>query len=117
LAQASKNKRFIYWLTLNSHLPVARDTSLELDLDCAGLLDAPDQEEHQEVCRLHSVLLGLMRSIADVAEKTGGDLRVIIVGDHAPPFALQRDRALFKPGVVPFFELVSKKKIDYANQK
>jgi hypothetical protein len=111
LTQFNKEKKFIYWLTLNSHLPVARDTSLELDLDCMALLEAPDQEEHQDVCRLHRVLLGLMQSIADIAEKTDENLRVIIVGDHAPPFVLQRDRALFKPGVVQFIELVSKKRV------
>lgn len=117
LAQVSEKKNFIYWLTLNSHLPVARDTSFELDLDCSVLLEPPDREEHHEVCRLHRVLLGLMQSIANIAEKADQSLRVIVVGDHAPPFVLLRDRRLFKQGVVPFFELVSKKKVANATQR
>jgi hypothetical protein len=92
-------------LTLNSHSPVARDTSLERNLDCGSLLGVEDDED---VCRLNKLFLGLFEAIADIAAHTKGGVHVIIVGDHAPSFLWGADRRVFKPGVVPFVELVPK---------
>jgi len=55
---------------------------------------------------LNKIFLGLFEKIADFAENYQDDLRVIVVGDHSPPFLGLSDRSLFKRGVVPFVELV-----------
>jgi hypothetical protein len=104
--QGGDNRQFVYWLTLNSHLPVARDTSIERDIDCSSVSGVDDRDLHEEVCRLNRVLLGTLHLIADIAEQTEGNLHVVIVGDHAPPFVWQKDRNMFKGGVVPFVELL-----------
>lgn len=105
LAKTGSKRQFIYWLTLNSHLPVAHDTALERDLDCPEMLGVGND---QDVCRLNKIFLGLFENIADIAEKSKDDLRIILVGDHSPPFLALSDRALFKAGVVPFVELIPK---------
>jgi len=102
----SENPQFVYWLTLNTHLPVSRDTTIEQKIDCAAMIAPIDREDHEEHCRLSKLLLGTLGLVADIAEKTEEDLQVIVVGDHAPPFVFKRDRELYKPGVVPFVELV-----------
>lgn len=105
ISSGSQRPQFIYWLTLNTHLPVARDTSIQQKIDCSVLADSIAQNDHEEPCRLTEVLLGTLTLVADIAEKSDGDLHVIVVGDHAPPFVFVKDRGLFTPGVVPFVEL------------
>ena len=38
LVKSGTKRQFIYWLTLNTHLPVAFDTSLEKELNCVDML-------------------------------------------------------------------------------
>jgi len=102
------NPRFIYWLTLNTHLPIARDTSIEQKLDCSMINPVSDHEDRDEKCRLNGLLLGTFKLIADIAENED-DLRLIIVGDHSPPFVFLKDREWVKNGVVPFVELIPKR--------
>lgn len=106
----TERPQFVYWLTLNTHLPVARDTTIEQKIDCSTTVAPIDREDHEEPCRLSRLLLGTLGLVADIAEKTKEDLQVIVVGDHAPPFVFKKDRDLYKSGVVPYVELIPKAK-------
>lgn len=77
-------KRFMYWLTLNTHAPYdLRDLRAD-HFDCA----AYEIGEDTETCRLLKLqadfFAGLAQQLRSEAMK---DVEVIIVGDHAPKMA------------------------------
>jgi hypothetical protein len=98
--------RFLYWLTLDSHLPVdgtnVRDSSFACD-------KSVESQRFADVCnliRLHQRVLKIVAAIA--ANPTLPPTRFIVVGDHAPPFFSRDKRALFAMDEVPFVELIPK---------
>jgi phosphoglycerol transferase MdoB-like AlkP superfamily enzyme len=102
--RAAKQPQFIYWLTLNSHLPVIGDAMLDTQHcppDLAARLPG-----HTMICRQAVVwretLDSLDRMLADPALPP---VDVLIVGDHMPPYFDQRDRSEFDPGAVPWLLL------------
>jgi phosphoglycerol transferase MdoB-like AlkP superfamily enzyme len=97
-------KRFAYWLTLGSHLPVDVEASRRSDLSCSL---APAAENSETVCALMRLWHDALTDVESLAVRP--DLhatRFVVVGDHSPPFALERQRSLFSPSSVPFVELV-----------
>ena len=93
--------KFVYWLTLDSHLPVPRPKV------SSDLCHSDPFFDDQDVCgwleRVHSTL----SRIADVAtDKKLPPTEFIIVGDHAPPFILQSNRSKFDTQFVPVIHLI-----------
>ncbi len=101
VASAGEAPRFVYALTINTHLPL------------------PKQEVSQALrtlCRTHGVqdagcqlLEAQGRSLADIRTQLAGAptrlSRVVVVGDHSPPFSGAEDRAVFSPTQVPVWLL------------
>ena len=93
--------QMIYFLTLNTHLPIMRDRSIET-LDCA-LGEGRWAQENPQLCRLflmHHYLAEAIDALAMDPELPPTD--ILIVGDHFPPFFDRVDRSRFVAGVVPW---------------
>jgi hypothetical protein len=99
-------RKFIYWLTLNSHLPVDSGLASESSFDCASTESLREEIGPCELARIH---FQLYTRIARMALNPGlPAARFIIVGDHMPPFAKFSERALYDDARVPFVELTPK---------
>jgi hypothetical protein len=94
---------FIYFLSLNSHLPVTVPVGADPAPSC-GAYHATRGDE--AVCAWYMVVLRLHQSIARLAARSDiGPTEFVIVGDHAPPFAVESRRLLFSQQDVPFIVL------------
>ena len=101
---AAKRPQFVYWLTLNSHLPVLPDPTLGTEPCTIGPADW--REELPEICRLFAV----HRALADAIDQLAMDPALpptdfLIVGDHVPAFFHREHRLRFDPNRVPWFLL------------
>jgi hypothetical protein len=104
LATRSERRKFIYWLTLNSHLPVDSRLASESSFDCAG---TETLREEMGPCKLAQIHFQLYSRIARLALNSQvPPTRFIVVGDHMPPFATLSERALYDEDRVPFVELI-----------
>ena len=101
-AAFSKKPKLIYWLTLNTHIPVAPGQAL-VDFGCkkdAGIFG------HVHVCEMAELWHDVMASVSKLAlDPAVGPADIIIVGDHSPPLWSRRARAQFEPGLVAWYRL------------
>ncbi|WP_420131804.1 sulfatase-like hydrolase/transferase [Rhodopseudomonas sp.] len=94
--------RFVYWLTLNSHVPVAPDqarTNFRCGHDGGAF-------GHADVCRMAELWHDVFNVVAQLARDPS--LRkpeILVVGDHAPPLWSKHGRAQFEPGQVAWYRL------------
>lgn len=105
--RAAREPQFLYWLTVNSHLPVPATEPLGTK-DC--LERHPDfPVRNGSVCRLATVIEGTEDAVARmVLAPDFPDADVLIVGDHMPPFFDHGSRAQFDGSHVPWILLTSK---------
>jgi hypothetical protein len=101
---SARSPQFIYWLTLNSHLPimVASGTA---DVGCDLGRDAW-RTDFPRVCRLFQKHQELANSISGML--MARDLPptdILIVGDHKPPFFDRGNRSHFDPSRVAWIYL------------
>ena len=92
------SKKYVYFLTVNSHLPYKHHTQ-EIHPDTSLLIkNLPISEEAQ------SQLSHIKNFIVYVAQHLNPNHcdKVIIVGDHLPPFPGLRERRFYKEGKVPY---------------
>lgn len=106
LKQAGK-PQFIYWLTLNTHLPVIADP--KLGTEQCDLGEANWRTENPQLCRMFM----LHHQLADAIDHMVMDpalppIDLLIVGDHMPPFTSRDQRARFMPKEVPWILLRGK---------
>lgn|GEM_PF-2419825 len=98
----SQSKRFIYWLTLSAHLPVERPRQSD-SFRCA---DYQALAQNNELC---SLVMRHRQLFSEIAKniKNGAlqNSRIILVGDHAPPFLDNSTRTLFTSGTVPYVDI------------
>lgn len=92
--------RFVYLLTLNTHLPLAAgNVSPDLRALC-------ERGRHDPAaCQLVSQLGDVLRHIREGVLRLPAAPLVIVLGDHAPPFASLASRESFEPATVPTFTL------------
>ncbi len=96
-AAHSGKPRFIYWLTLNTHIPVAPDEALT-DFHCAL---ANNGFAMPRICRMAELWHDVFTVVAKIARDPAvGPADILVVGDHAPPLWSKRGRAEFAPGQV-----------------
>lgn len=94
--------RFIYWLTLNTHIPVGPGDALT-NFDCGV---NPGDFGTAHVCRMAELWHDLFGSIARLAlDPAIGPAEILVVGDHAPPLWSKRGRGQFMPGKVAWYRL------------
>jgi phosphoglycerol transferase MdoB-like AlkP superfamily enzyme len=100
LSGSSEKPLFIYWVTLNSHLPVPQNPNLPPDQTCALY---PELVHSTTLCSWFRLVSQVHQSIQKVALRTQNRPTVfIVVGDHAPPFSNPELRAQFSRTDVPF---------------
>jgi hypothetical protein len=94
--------RFIYWLTLNTHIPVAPGFA-RTDFHCAG---GGGPYRQVTVCRMAALWHDLFDAISQLAlDPRVGPADILVVGDHAPPLWSRRGRNMFAPGKVAWYRL------------
>ncbi|MGA2000615.1 MAG: sulfatase-like hydrolase/transferase [Terriglobales bacterium] len=102
LTGGGAEKKFVYWLTLNSHLPVNAFDSDLVGFDCSSVRALA----MSDVCAISKAQHTVMSSVADLAMNPAlAPTLFIIVGDHAPPFIRSSERNLFSSDRVPFVVL------------
>ena len=96
--------QFIYWLTVNSHLPVPPGLNLEVD-NCEKLSPVL-AENFPMICRQFAIWDAVDSAL--VREITADDFPatdILIVGDHMPPYFDRHHRKQFAPDRVPYLYL------------
>ena len=102
LAAESTQPNFIYWLTLNTHIPVAPGEALT-NFHCAR---ADNGFGLQRVCAMAELWHDVFRAVADLALNPAvGPAEILVVGDHAPPLWSKKGRAEFEAGKVAWYRL------------
>jgi phosphoglycerol transferase MdoB-like AlkP superfamily enzyme len=97
--------RLIYWLTLNTHVPIA-PTDARTDFNCG---DPASKFGTMAVCRMAELWHDVFAAVADLAlDPAIGPAEILIVGDHSPPLWSKRDRSRFEPGQVAWYRLTPK---------
>ena len=98
---------FLYWLTLNAHLPVPPGMNLNVD-DCARISPALARD-FPMICRQFAIFDDIDAAL--VREITAADFPeadILIVGDHMPPYFDRHHRSQFDPERVPWLYLKAK---------
>ena len=98
-----KHRALVYLLTLNTHLPLS---TLPIPHDLATLCET--RNVSVSVCQLTSQIASFMDSLATTVTALESAPFVIIAGDHAPPFVVQKDRDAFSQVKVPILILEPK---------
>lgn len=96
--------QFIYWLTVNSHLPVPLDGNLEVD-NCERV-SAKLAEEFPMICRQFAIWDGIDKELVrQIMSPQFPATDILIVGDHMPPYFDRHNRSQFAPDRVPWLLL------------
>ncbi|MBS1820770.1 MAG: sulfatase-like hydrolase/transferase [Acidobacteria bacterium] len=102
--QHAEGPQFVYWLTLNSHLPVPVNNLVKDPPACSSEAFADDG-----ICAWYRLVFNVHRSVAELAMKeTAKPTIFVVVGDHAPPFTSMQRRNLFSYDMVPYVVLSPK---------
>ena len=103
LATDGSSPDFLYWVTLNSHLPVPVPPPLK---DGASCTFSASLAESSSLCSWYQLVANVHHSAADLAlGKENRPTVFVIVGDHAPPFSETGLRGGFSPDSVPYILL------------
>lgn len=100
-----QDKVFLYWLTLNSHIPYdRRDVANYREGLCRAVFGATYNEQ---LCGYQNLHVQFFEHLARLAED--GSMRgveVVVVGDHAPIFNDSASRARFEQEQVPMLHFM-----------
>jgi phosphoglycerol transferase MdoB-like AlkP superfamily enzyme len=108
-------RNLIYWLTLNSHLPVAEDSDAHTD-NCR-LADQNWNEQFPMLCRSYLLQQRLADSIMkEVMRPDFPEADILIVGDHMPPFFQRALRNRYDAEHVPWIMLRNRRALDRSRQ-
>jgi hypothetical protein len=102
--------QFVYWLTLNSHLPIMVD---ETDIASVGCRLGSEEwrTNFPRVCRLFQKHQELADAIDRMIMAPGfPPTDILIVGDHKPPFFDRGNRSHFDPSHVPWIFLKARER-------
>jgi len=106
LSTDTKRPRFIYWVTLNSHLPVPLQPDLAEDGVCSTL---PSLRNSAPLCSWFRLVRNVHQSVHQLSlTRSARPTVFVVVGDHAPPFADPELRQLFSATDVPYVLLTPK---------
>ncbi len=103
LSKPQSQPQFVYWVTLNSHLPVPVPSPLQNGAPCL----LPPLTKDVTLCSWYQLVANVHSSTARLAMTALSRPTVfIIVGDHAPPFGDPALRSAFSSTVVPYILLM-----------
>lgn len=101
LSTNSDSRKFIYWVTLSTHIPLDEGCAEGSTFDCSVV------PRHEGLCLWMRIINLVYSKIAEIASDP--DLpptRLIIVGDHSPSFLRRNLREKFIMGEVPLIKLI-----------
>jgi len=97
--------KFIYWMTLNSHLPFAPGAGSESSFPCdVKLFDGQDSPKLCSYAKLVDLVLSGLAELA--ADPEIPPTQFVIVGDHSPAFKRLNLLPLFDAKNVPSIDLI-----------
>ncbi|WP_373476723.1 sulfatase-like hydrolase/transferase [Sphingorhabdus sp.] len=109
--KAADKPTFLYWLTLNAHLPVP--SGLNLNVDNCERVSALLKAEFPQICRQFAIYHDIQVALADeITAADFPDADILLVGDHMPPYFDRHHRTQFDPGQVPWLYLRRKDQAD-----
>lgn len=98
---------FMYWLTLNAHLPVP--TGSNLNTENCGKVSPGLAKDFPMICRQFAIFDDTDRAlIKEITASDFPDADILIVGDHMPPYYDRHHRSQFDPERVPWLYLKAK---------
>ncbi|MEZ5710191.1 MAG: sulfatase-like hydrolase/transferase [Blastomonas sp.] len=102
--KAADKPQFLYWLTVNSHLPVPPGLNLNVD-NCARI--SPElARDFPMICRQFSIFHDIDTALAkEITAADFPEADILIVGDHMPPYFDRHHRTQFDPEHVPWLYL------------
>jgi phosphoglycerol transferase MdoB-like AlkP superfamily enzyme len=104
LAEPKPKPAFIYWVTLNSHLPVPIPSQLPNGVSCSLNSNLSQQPA---LCSWFQLIANVHQSVSRLAMGNLARPTIFaIVGDHAPPFRNPGLRSQFSDAAVPYVLLV-----------
>ena len=98
---SNKQKSFTYCLTINTHLPFSLSRRETADPNFLTFQQKytshfPSEQTLERYYRMKQEL----NSLAQLIKNSKAD-RILIIGDHAPPFIFKEERKLYLPNLVP----------------
>ena len=112
VAAGTKKPDFIYWLTLNTHIPVVPGDALTK----FGCERADNGFGLARVCRMAELWHDVFQSVAQLAlDPAIAPAEILVVGDHAPPLWSRKGRAEFEAGMVPWYRLTPREGVVASN--
>jgi len=111
--KAAEKPTFLYWLTLNSHLPVP--SGLNLNVDNCERVSSLLKAEFPQICRQFAIYHDIQTALAsEISAADFPDADILLVGDHMPPYFDRHHRTQFDPEHVPWLYLRRKDSADNA---
>jgi hypothetical protein len=105
--KSAEKPTFLYWLTLNSHLPVP--SGLNLNVDNCERVSPLLKAEYPQICRQFAIYDDIFKALAtEIAASDFPEADILIVGDHMPPYFDRHHRTQFDPAKVPWLYLKHK---------
>ena len=102
--RAAKKPTFLYWLTLNSHLPVP--PGLNLDVDKCERVSPILARDFPQICRQFTIYHDIdVEMVKQITAKDFPESDILLVGDHMPPYFDRYHRTQFDPENVPWLYL------------
>jgi hypothetical protein len=102
--KAAEKPMFLYWLTLNSHLPVP--AGLNLNVDNCERISPILKSEFPQICRQFAIYTDIQVALAsEIGAADFPDADILLVGDHMPPYFDRHHRTQFDPAHVPWLYL------------
>lgn len=102
--KAAQGPQFVYWLTVNSHLPVPPGMNLEVDR--CETVSPKLAKDYPMICRQFALWDQLDSAIiTEIAAADFPATDILIVGDHMPPYFDHHHRSQFAPDRVPWLLL------------
>lgn len=112
-AAKSGKPRFLYWLTLNTHIPVPPGEA-RTNFHCTR---ANNRFGQTTVCRMAELWHDVFTVISKVAlDPAVGPAEILVVGDHSPPLWSKRGRAQFAAGQVAWYRLSPRNSMTMASK-
>ncbi len=100
---------FVYWVTLNSHLPVPARPDLPNDGACSAIALLRDSGS---LCSWFRLVRNVHQSVQQLALRPSARPTLfVVVGDHAPPFADPGLRQAFSATEVPYVVLTPRAEV------
>lgn len=102
--RAAKKPTFLYWLTLNSHLPVP--PGLNLNVDNCQRVSPILARDFPQICRQVTIYHDInVELVKEITARNFPEADILLVGDHMPPYFDRHHRTQFDPTKVPWLYL------------